>query len=327
MTKRGKIFIFLSLFTLLLFLLFIVIQKDIRRSKASSVKIKENITEANNQNKKTITGSEDKRKNQPEEKQEESKKINNINIKAKGAISVKIDKNGNKQILFEKNADKRMQIASLTKLMTAVIASEFYRKDLTIKVSKEAVRQPENIGQLKVGEIMQVSDLLKIMLIESSNDAAYALSEPIGENGFVALMNLKAKDIGMKNTKYFNPTGIDSEKGLEYSNYSTPKDLATLVSYIVLNRPEIMNIISKKDYNLYLKNGVFHHKLETTNKLLGKIPEIIGGKTGWTKEAGGCLVEILKTNNKDNFIIDIILNSTNRFGDMEKIIKAEEENS
>jgi D-alanyl-D-alanine carboxypeptidase (penicillin-binding protein 5/6) len=241
-------------------------------------------------------------------------------IKAKSAISVEIDQKGNEKVLFKKAPDQKMPIASITKLMTAIIATEFYQPDLWVQISKEAVEQEEENGNLKVGEILKVKDLLHIMLIESSNDAAFALSEIIGEEGFVDLMNLKAKDMGLFNTQFFNPTGLDPDDPSKPTNYSTAQDLVKLVEYLLKNHPEIVEILEKKEYPLYLENGVLHHTLKNTNELLGEISGLIGGKTGYTERAGGCLIEILKGRKPGTYLITVILNSPDRFEEMGKLI-------
>ncbi|RLC39718.1 MAG: hypothetical protein DRH33_02120 [Candidatus Nealsonbacteria bacterium] len=246
---------------------------------------------------------------------------NFFEIKAGSAISVEIDSNGKEKIIFEKNSNQKMAIASLTKLMTSVVATEFYDPSLRVQISKEAVKQAEENGNLKVGEILKVEELLPIMLCESSNDAAFALAQVIGIEGFTALMNLKAKDIGLTNTYFFNPTGLDPNEPSQPANYSTAQDLVKLIKYLLKNHPEIIEILGKKEYPLYLENGVLHHVIKNTNELLGQIPEIIGGKTGFTERAGGCLVEILKSPKPNSYLITVILNSPDRFGEMKKLIE------
>jgi len=244
----------------------------------------------------------------------------NLEIEAESAISVEINSQGKEKVLFKKNAREPMPIASLTKLMTAIVAWEFYDPELRVQISKEAIEQEEDNGELKIGEILTVKDLLYIMLIESSNDAAYALAQVIGVEGFQDLMNLKAKDMDLKNTYFFNSTGLDpnSENSKEI-NYSSAEDLVKLGKYL-LKKPSILEILNKKEYPLYLKNGVLHHILSNTNELLGEIPEIIGGKTGFTERAGGCLIEILKGRRAGTYLINVILNSPARFEDMKKLI-------
>ncbi len=251
---------------------------------------------------------------------EENKKISQ-EISAKSAGLFVLQNNGRKiKMIFGKNAFKKSNIASLTKLMTAAVALNFYDKDDRIKVSKEAVNQMENTGKLIIGEELRVKDLLKIMLIESSNDAAYALTEPIGEKQFVSLMNIKAKEIGMADSYFFDPMGLDREDKQDNSkeNYSSAYDLAKLASYIIKEHKEIFKITSNKKYKLVLENGKTHHILKNTNKLLGKIGGIIGGKTGYTDRAGQCLLLLMKRGN--NYYLSIVLGSEDRFKDSLTII-------
>ncbi|HDZ54611.1 MAG TPA: D-alanyl-D-alanine carboxypeptidase [Candidatus Nealsonbacteria bacterium] len=235
-------------------------------------------------------------------------------IEAKSVISVKIDKQGNEKIIFEKNSDEILPIASLTKLMTAFVALEYYDSSEMARISKEAVAQPEDFGQLKVGERLSVENLLYITLIESSNDSAYALSELMSKEAFVDLMNIEAEYLGLKNTYFTDPAGYDSE------NHSTVQDLVKFARYLLDKRPEIWEITVNPEFELYDLDGVFHHQLLTTNEIINEFPEIIGGKTGYTLEAKGCLILVLKDKRTENIFINVILRSDNRFEDMKKLI-------
>ncbi len=250
----------------------------------------------------------------------ESKIPEDFEITAESAISVEIDQAGNERVLFSKEEIKKMPMASITKLMTALIASEFYYPSLKVQISKVAVGQEEEYGRLKVGEILTVENLLHVILIESSNDAAFALGEIIGIEGFLDLMNLKARDMGLENSKFFNLTGLDPENSNQPINYSTVRDLVKLTGYLLKN-PLILEILSKKEYELYLENGVFHHTLQNTNELLGEIPGIVGGKTGFTERAGGCLLLIMEGSGPGNYLVNIVLNSSRKFEEMRKLIE------
>lgn len=251
----------------------------------------------------------------------ESKVAEDFEITAESVISVEIDQEGNERVLFSKKETQKMPMASITKLMTALVASEFYYPSLKVPISKTAVGQEEEYGRLKVGEILQVQDLLHVMLIESSNDAAFALGEIIGIDGFIDLMNLKARDMGLRDSEFFNLTGLDPEDPNQPVNYSTARDLVKLAKYLLTEKPEILEILSKKEYELYLANGVFHHTLQNTNEFLGEIPEIVGGKTGFTERAGGCLLLIMKGSRPENYLVNIILNSPRKFEEMRKLIE------
>jgi D-alanyl-D-alanine carboxypeptidase len=246
--------------------------------------------------------------------------VDEIEIDARSAISIFFLDGEEDRILFKKNSDSKLPIASITKLITALVVLENYDLDLPITISKEAVAQDGDLGQLKVGEVFQTKELLYPLLIESSNDAAYAFAEVIGPQNFVDLMNLEAKKIGMGNTHFVNSSGVDPITENIGINYSTVEDLAKLAKYLI-QKPEILQILSEKEYDLYSIDGLSHHKLSSTNELLGKNPQIIGGKTGWTTKAQGCLLLILKAPNQNKgYLINIILGSEDRFKEMEKII-------
>ena len=240
--------------------------------------------------------------------------VGSLQIQAESVISLFIDKEGQEEILFEKEPEKSLPIASLTKLMTAYIALEYY-PDLsqTIEISQEAVFQEEDVGNLKIGERLTVENLLYIMLIESSNDAAFSLTEVIGQSAFVDLMNFEANYLGMKETHFVDSMGILPE------NVSSPKDLVILTKEL-LEKPLIWEILEKPEFDLYGPDGVFHHKLFNTNGLLGKIPGIIGGKTGFNEEAKGCFLLVLETPKNKGFLINVILGTENRLTEMERLI-------
>jgi len=250
--------------------------------------------------------------------------LEKLEIGAKSAISLWVDDNFlHKRILFGKNISEQLPIASLTKLMTAFVVIENYNLDQTVSISKEAVAQSEYAGNFKAGENFSVRNLLYSVLMESSNDAAYALAEVISPSAFVDLMNLEKKNIlgqNNKNTFFVNPTGLDSENN-ETIGYSTAEDLAELASYFLKKTRLIFEISSLPSLDLYSSNGVFHHKILNTDELLGELPDVVGGKTGNTEKAGGCLILIQKSPNKEGYLVNIILGSEDRFGEMEKLSK------
>lgn len=249
-----------------------------------------------------------------------------LEIKAEAGIVVLINPKGDKKMLFKKEISQGAPIASLTKLMTALVAEEIYQSNQIFNISKEAVSQEEERGKLKIGEKLSLNELLHIMLIESSNDAAWAVAEGeiieeenfIGKEKFVELMNLKVEELGLKNTHFINPTGLDG-----FENYSTSEDLVKLAHYLIKNHPQILEITQKQSYRVLDPDGNLHHFIaENTNKLLKEFPEIIGGKTGFTDEAGGCILLILKNEN-GSYFVNVILGTASpedRFQEMKKLI-------
>ena len=237
-------------------------------------------------------------------------------VNARSAVSLLINNFGREKILFEKNINQQLPIASLTKLMTAYVVLEHYDLTKEIKVSKEAIQQEENLGKLAVGEVLSVETLLYPLLMESSNDAAFSLANDYdGMTGevFVDLMNLEAKQLGMENTFFSNVSGLDSETSAP-TNYSTAYDL-TILARELLNHDLIWQILSTPKINLY---GA---ELINSNQLLGKISGVVGGKTGYTEEALGCFVLVLEAPSDHRYLINIILGTSNgRFSEMEKLI-------
>ena len=252
-----------------------------------------------------------------------------LEINAKAAILVKIDENGDERVLFEKDSQKPLAIASLTKLMTALVVfdlDEVYAESRPVKITKEAVGQEgqSKYGELKIGESLSVKNLLHIALIESSNDAAFALTEPIGRQGFVELMNLYSKKIELENTYFVNPTGLEPDKPEELKNISTARDIVKLAKYILENYPQIFEITTNRSYEVLNPDGAVHHFIpQNTNELLREFPEIIGGKTGWGIEAGGCLLLVLDNPEKEgSYFVSIVLGAKDRFAEMRKLINA-----
>lgn len=249
------------------------------------------------------------------------KKNSNLELSASNYLSVLVDGNGEK-VLFSKNINERRSIASLTKLMTGIIVLENFNLEERISISKKSVNTFGTMGQLKDGEAILARDLLDVMLIESSNDAAEAFAESIGRDKFIKLMNKKASQIGMKDTLFVNPSGLD----FDYSNVSNISDLKKLVTYVIDQYPLIYQILSIKEKDLY-NNNVFHHKMITTNVLLYENNGYIWGKTGYTVKAGECIILLMKrpfSNKENSYIINIIINSNERFKDariMEQLIK------
>jgi D-alanyl-D-alanine carboxypeptidase len=249
-----------------------------------------------------------------------------LDINAKAAISVKLDKQGNKRILFEKNPQEQLAIASLTKLMTGFVVfdlDETYSLFDLISITKQAVDQDgsSKYKDLKIGERLSVENLLYIMLLESSNDAAFALTEPIGIKTFVKMMNIYAQDIGLRNTYFINPTGLDSDNSKETENYSTLRELVQFTEHAFRKQPRLFEFTTNQSQTIINEDGSVHHViLENTNELLEEIPEILGGKTGWTPVAEGCLLIILDDLESSDYYINIVLGAKDRFAEMRKII-------
>ncbi len=236
-----------------------------------------------------------------------------LDLDAKSIFSLEVGFE-QENILFKKNENEKLPIASLVKLMTVLLVLEKYDLSEKVTISQEAMAQEGEQGVLKLGETLSVKNLLYITLIESGNRAAKALSEVMGTDKFVALMNNRAKNLGLLNSYFRDPTGLDSE------NYSTAKDLFKLSKYLFENYSLFREIVGLKEFDLYLDDDQFHHKLTNTNKLLGEVESVVGGKTGWTDIAKGCVMAIQESKDKKNYIIHIILGSEDRFKEAKKLI-------
>jgi len=232
---------------------------------------------------------------------------------ASSAISVETDLSSQDKVLFNKEESKKLPIASITKLMTALVALEHYSLTDMVKISNRAVLQEGDNGVLKLGDSVSVRDLLFIMLIESSNHAAFALSEATKED-FISLMNQKAKEVGLNDTYFKDSTGLNS------GNYSTARDLVKLTEYLLKNYPIITEISRTKEMDLQRLDGSYYGKLVNTNQLLGEIPEIVAGKTGFTTAAKGCLLLVLKNIQNNSYQIYVVLGAEDRFLEIKKII-------
>lgn len=214
-------------------------------------------------------------------------KIPPPNLGEKAGIAIFFPESGGRRILYRKNITKKMAFASLTKLMTAMVASDIYSPQKMVTVSRSAVATLGESGRLSPGEKISVEGLLSLALLVSSNDASTALAEILGYKKFVNLMNKKAKEIGLLNTHFENPHGLD-EKG----HFSTPLDLALMTRYSIIHYKKIWKILATKEKDIisydYLGRQIIHHA-KNTNKLLTK-EGIIGGKTGYTEEAGDAMI-------------------------------------
>ncbi len=226
-------------------------------------------------------------------------------IESGGAIA--IDRKTGK-ILFEKNPHVRMPMASITKLMTALLVIEENQLDEIVTVSANAAATPGSDMNLQSGEKITVESLVKGLMINSANDAAVALAEHNAGSttAFIKKMNKRAEELALSNTHFSNPTGLDDP-----GNYSSPFDLAKLGNYIYNNKI-IQEAANTAVGETFSADGQTKHQLETTNQLINNYPGIKGLKTGQTDAAGLCLIAIAENEGK-NEIVSVVLNSPDRF--------------
>ncbi len=217
------------------------------------------------------------------------------------------------EIIMAKNAEKKYPIASVTKLMTAYVASELYEEGEITKVSKKALATYGQNGNFRTGEKIKVSELLYPLLLESSNDAAEILAEHWGRETFMSKMNQEAARIKMINTFYDDPSGL-SEK-----NTSTVSDLFKLSGYLKQNSPELFQTTTKRTY----KNKV--HAWFSNNQFLA-VPGYTGGKSGFTDPAKQTVISTFelplgKDKNIKRPIAIVLLRSADRQKDVLNIVK------
>ena len=216
-----------------------------------------------------------------------------------------------KVVLYEKNDTIRFSPASTTKMMTALVALDYYKLNDLLTIKRSGV-EPVVVG-FPYGAKVTLKDLLYSMFLPSGNDAAFAIGDnyPGGESAFVAAMNRKAKLLHLDNTHYGDPVGLADDQ-----DYTTVRDMAILASYVV-NNPVLAPIIATKEKIITDSTGATYD-LKNLNKLLG-LYGVNGVKTGYTGEAG----EVLATSaviHGHTFII-IVMRSQNRFADTVKLLQ------
>lgn len=211
---------------------------------------------------------------------------------------VVIDRNTN-TVLYGKNENTVRKMASTTKIMTATIIIENCNLNETTEISKKAAGTGGSRLGLKTGDKITIRDLLYGLMLCSGNDAAVALAEYAGGNidGFANLMNKKSSDLGLSNTHFKTPHGLDADE-----HYTTAYELALLSNY-ALNNKTFAQIVGTKNYTINI-NG-YPKSLSNTNELLGSFDGIYGVKTGFTNGANRCLVTACKRNDMD--IICVVL--------------------
>lgn len=220
------------------------------------------------------------------------------------------------EILVSKDEDVALPPASLTKIITALVSLDYYSLDQVIVVDK-VYPIGRNMGLVE-GEKLKVVDLMQGLLIHSANDAAYVLAKnyPGGTEKFIEAMNLKAEALGLRRTRFVNFDGEEDD-----GHYSTAFELAQMARLLIGN-DFMAETVQKTGAVVTDQEGKNSHKLETTNELLGVIPEIRGLKTGWTEQAGECFIayfELEKDGGKRG-IITAVLGSSDRFGETEKMV-------
>lgn len=215
------------------------------------------------------------------------------------------------KVLYAKNANSMMAPASTTKIMTAIIGIEQGNLNTTVRVSKKAASKEGSSMRLKKNEYLTVKDLLYGLLLASGNDAATVIAQYIGgsEENFARMMTRKAGRLGMKNSQFKNPSGLPA-----HGHYTTAFDLALLTKYALQN-PIFTQIVQTKEKTLIIGDKTVD--LVNHNKLLWRYPYTTGVKTGYTVNAGRCLVASAKR--KNTTLIAVVLKSSTMYSDCQKL--------
>ena len=218
------------------------------------------------------------------------------------------------RLVWEKNLEEQFPIASLTKMMVALIIMEQIKAgnidlDDKVKISRKATYTGGSRVYLKAGQQLTVSDLLEAAMIRSGNDAAYALAEYVGgtEEEFVYLMNEKSESLGMENTCFANSTGMPLRSRVVPDNESTAADLLLLARELV-KYEDVLDMTSRSIEEIQNANGLY--KYANRNSLVKKYDEIDGLKTGYTNAAKYCIVATSKR--CDHRVITILLGVENK---------------
>lgn len=226
------------------------------------------------------------------------------------------------KVLYEKNSKLRVPIASLSKIMTVIIALENRNLSSKFSVSERAAGFEPDKMFLIAGETLTLEELLSGIFLISANDAAEVLAEGItgSREEFIGLMNSKAKQLGMNNTLFINPSGLeeDAPEGGLRMHYSTAYDTALMSRYLIRQWPHVLRLSSQE--RIFLPKTVDHQDYDMYNgiNLITTYPGVIGLKTGFTPEAGLTLVTVAQRDGHE--VLGVLLGATNRRDDAKGLL-------
>lgn len=259
-------------------------------------------------------------------------RVNSNSPPAVSAEAVFVERLASHEVILAKNEDKVFATASLTKLMTALLYSEEVSALDLVPITEEAkavLESDEKKSTVDAGEMIKGEDILKLMVAESDNDAAYAAAEATALkinpalkeasfetriHRFVFLMNQKKDALGLKNTHFMNPEGKDDPE-----NYSSARDIARIAEEVFATSPKIWDASRLIEGEVYSQSGKNYH-FENTDILLKEFPALFGSKTGFTDNAGGALLMLYELAPHDPIVV-VILKSSERFDDGRAILR------
>lgn len=252
-------------------------------------------------------------KSQASSSQEVLSAVVNLDLPPTSAKHVFIQNVDTGEVIVNRAADEELYPASTTKIVTGLVAMRYYSPQKVITVTR-SYPEGQDVG-FEPGEQITVENLLYALLIDSANDAAEILAEnyPGGRVGFVEDMNHLAKDeLKLRHTNFLNPTGLDED-----GHYSSAADLGRLASTAMKNQL-FSRIVSTETTIVSSTDAAQTHVLSNTNELLGKVPGVLGIKTGFTDKAGESVITLVKRENTT--LVFVVMGSSDRFGDTKRLI-------
>lgn len=250
-----------------------------------------------------------------------------ISIIAKSVYVFDVAQN---KVIFEKDSNTQLPLASLTKLMMALTASDLLPKDSKITIKKEFLGEEGDSGLL-VNESWELKDLLDFSLVVSSNDGARSIASVIGafnlktndydlgRKEFISMMNRKSSEIGLSQTYFINESGLDIDSFS--GGYGTANDVSKLIQHMISNKPDLLE--ATKYQSISIDSLDKTHIANNTNKEINEIPGLIASKTGYTNQAGGNLVVAFDASIGRPIIV-VVMGSTQegRFSDIKTLVDA-----
>ncbi len=236
--------------------------------------------------------------------EEEKEQQKELQLYAKSALLMDA---ANQRVLYEKNGYEVLPMASTTKIMTAILALEYGNLEDEVTVSAYAASRPKVRLGMKEGEVYTLKDLLFSLMLESHNDSAVAIAEHIGGSteGFAAMMNQKARDLGCENTYFITPNGLDAEQGGKIHS-TTAYDLAKIASYAIQN-DLFVALVGTNQYAFSEKTTGRRFSVNNKDRFLQMMDGAIGIKTGYTNDAGYCFVGAVRRD--DRCLVSVVLAS------------------
>lgn len=272
----------------------------------------------------TLTNAPEAQNLQPATTPVVPQKISEVSLRADAAYVWDIR---SQRALYSKNAEEALPLASITKLMTALLAYELIADDVDTTIPAAAIQQEGSSG-LSVGERLSVEQLRELALVSSSNDAAYALGASagslLGDNDpasqFIAGMNVRARELGLDTLEFWNTTGLDLS-AQKPGAVGSARDVSFLMEYIIEHHPEIIAPTQESATRIYNTAGAYH-EVSNTNEAATQIPNMIGSKTGYTDLAGGNLTIAFDAGFNRPIIITVLGSTRDeRFSDVLTLVR------